>query len=148
MAVDDSTNPSSTSEPTQPTTTSTPTVSAATKKKEEEAKAEREKKYPLPHKKGIVLAAEKKVTSKLLEKEKGSSEKLFMVNGYVSNSSLARDEELTKSGNFFCRNVISGVAGYNADANSLVSYARNAAQVSSNIPMLRDNKELTRLVPL
>jgi hypothetical protein len=29
------------------------------------------------------------------------------------------------------RNVISGVAGYNADANSLVSYARNAAQVSS-----------------
>ena len=28
------------------------------------------------------------------------------------------------------RNVISGVAGYNADANSLVSYARNAAQVS------------------
>jgi len=29
------------------------------------------------------------------------------------------------------RNVISGVAGYNADANSLVSYARNAAQVRS-----------------
>ena len=28
-----------------------------------------------------------------------------------------------------CSNVISGVAGYNADANSLVSYARNAAQV-------------------
>jgi len=74
MAVD-----SSSTEPS--TSTSTTTTSAATKKKEEEAKAEREKKYPLPHKKGIVLAAEKKVTSKLLEKEKGSSEKLFMVNG-------------------------------------------------------------------
>ncbi|GAA5890882.1 hypothetical protein JCM6882_008844 [Rhodosporidiobolus microsporus] len=85
--------------------TPTPT-SAAAKKKEEEAKAEREKKYPPPHFPGIVLAAEKKVTSKLLEKEKGSSEKLFLVNG----------------------NVLTGVAGYNADANSLVSYARNAAQ--------------------
>ncbi|NXD32738.1 PSA3 protein, partial [Spelaeornis formosus] len=62
--------------------------------------------YPPPHRAGIVLAAEKKVTSKLLEKDKGSSEKLFLVNG----------------------NVITGVAGYNADANSLVSYARNAAQ--------------------
>ncbi|GAA6043135.1 hypothetical protein JCM8097_004334 [Rhodosporidiobolus ruineniae] len=96
MAVD--------SEPSASTSTST--TSAATKKKEEEAKAAREKKYPLPHFPGIVLAAEKKVTSKLLEKEKGSSEKLFLVNG----------------------NVITGVAGYNADANSLVSYARNAAQ--------------------
>jgi len=74
MAVDSSTEPST-------STATTTTTSAATKKKEEEAKAEREKKYPLPHKKGIVLAAEKKVTSKLLEKEKGSSEKLFMVNG-------------------------------------------------------------------
>ena len=59
----------------------TPALSAAAKKKEEEAKAERERKYPGPQRAGIVLAAEKKVTSKLLEKEKGSSEKLFLVNG-------------------------------------------------------------------
>jgi len=115
MAVD-----SSSTEPS--TSTSTTTTSAATKKKEEEAKAEREKKYPLPHKKGIVLAAEKKVTSKLLEKEKGSSEKLFMVNG----------------------NVISGVAGYNADANSLVSYARNAAQ--SHLATYNEDMPVEQLV--
>ncbi|EGU13172.1 Proteasome subunit alpha type [Rhodotorula toruloides ATCC 204091] len=101
MAVDDT--PSS-SDPS--TSSKEKEKSEATKKKEEEARVEREKKYPLPHKAGIVLAAEKKVTSKLLEKEKGSSEKLFLING----------------------NVISGVAGYNADANSLVSYARNVAQ--------------------
>ncbi|BGP12994.1 hypothetical protein JCM10213_007985 [Rhodosporidiobolus nylandii] len=99
MAVDAEPSPSS-------STPAAPAQSEAAKKKEEEAKAEREKKYPPPHFPGIVLAAEKKVTSKLLEKEKGSSEKLFMVNG----------------------NVLTGVAGYNADANSLVSYARNAAQ--------------------
>ncbi|GAA5890311.1 hypothetical protein JCM8208_002775 [Rhodotorula glutinis] len=101
MAVDDP------SAATGSTSTSTaPAQSESAKKKEEEARAEREKKYPPPHRTGLVLAAEKKVTSKLLEKEKGSSEKLFLVNG----------------------NVITGVAGYNADANSLVSYARNAAQ--------------------
>ncbi|GAA5895499.1 hypothetical protein JCM5296_006782 [Sporobolomyces johnsonii] len=98
------------------------TQSAAAKKKEEEAKAEREKKYPPPHKAGIVLAAEKKVTSKLLEKEKGSSEKLFLVNG----------------------NVISGVAGYNADANSLVSYARNAAQ--SHLAAYNEDMPVEQLV--
>ncbi|KAM0793035.1 hypothetical protein ACM66B_000524 [Microbotryomycetes sp. NB124-2] len=86
--------------------TTQPAKSEAQRKKDEEAKAERERKYPGPQRAGIVLAAEKKVTSKLLEKEKGSSEKLFLVNG----------------------NVISGVAGYNADANSLVNYCRNAAQ--------------------
>ncbi|GAA5896206.1 proteasome core particle subunit alpha 3 [Sporobolomyces salmoneus] len=116
MAVDESSDQQSTS------TSATPSVSAATKKKEEEAKAEREKKYPPPHKKGIVLAAEKKVTSKLLEKEKGSSEKLFMVNG----------------------NVISGVAGYNADANSLVSYARNAAQ--SHLATYNEDMPVEQLV--
>ncbi|BGP36893.1 Proteasome subunit alpha type-3 [Rhodotorula kratochvilovae] len=105
MAVDDPS--SSTGSTSTPSTGSTaPAQSESAKKKEEEARAEREKKYPPPHRTGIVLAAEKKVTSKLLEKEKGSSEKLFLVNG----------------------NVITGVAGYNADANSLVSYARNAAQ--------------------
>jgi 20S proteasome subunit alpha 3 len=70
----------------EPSTSSTPApaTSAATKKKEEEAKAEREKKYPGKAFPGIVLAAEKKVTSKLLEKEKGISEKLFLINGCVS----------------------------------------------------------------
>ncbi|KAI3627325.1 proteasome endopeptidase complex [Malassezia furfur] len=54
---------------------------------------------------GVVLAAEKKVTSKLLEQHK-SSEKVFQLSG----------------------NVIAGVAGLTADANSLVNYGRNAAQ--------------------
>ncbi|WFD29569.1 proteasome endopeptidase complex [Malassezia sp. CBS 17886] len=54
---------------------------------------------------GVVLAAEKKVTSKLLEQDK-SSEKIFTLSG----------------------NVVAGVAGITADANSLVNYARNAAQ--------------------
>ncbi|KAK0538823.1 Proteasome subunit alpha type-3 [Tilletia horrida] len=54
---------------------------------------------------GVVLAAEKKVTSKLLE-QATSSEKIFALSG----------------------NVVAGVAGITADANSLVNYARNAAQ--------------------
>ena len=54
---------------------------------------------------GIVLAAEKKVASKLLEQEK-SNEKIFQLSG----------------------NVLAGVAGMTADANSLVNYARNSAQ--------------------
>ncbi|PWN42492.1 N-terminal nucleophile aminohydrolase [Ceraceosorus guamensis] len=54
---------------------------------------------------GVVLAAEKKVTSKLLEQDK-SSEKIYS----LSN------------------NVVTGVAGLTADANSLINYARNAAQ--------------------
>ncbi|KZS98597.1 putative PRE9-20S proteasome subunit Y13 [Sistotremastrum niveocremeum HHB9708] len=62
---------------------------------------------------GIVLAAEKKVTGKLLDlsvtKEVGyggNGEKIFMLNS----------------------NVVAGVAGLTADANSLVNYARTAAQ--------------------
>jgi 20S proteasome subunit alpha 3 len=62
---------------------------------------------------GIVLAAEKRVTGKLLDmggtKEGGyggSGEKIFLINS----------------------NVIGGVAGLTADANSLVNYARTAAQ--------------------
>jgi len=62
---------------------------------------------------GVVLAAEKKVTGKLLDlsgsKEGGyggSGEKIYLLNS----------------------NVIGGVAGYTADANSLVNYARTAAQ--------------------
>jgi 20S proteasome subunit alpha 3 len=62
---------------------------------------------------GVVLAAEKRVTGKLLDlsgsKEGGyggSGEKIFLLNS----------------------NVIGGVAGLTADANSLVNYARTAAQ--------------------
>ncbi|KAI0339890.1 20S proteasome subunit [Trametopsis cervina] len=62
---------------------------------------------------GIVLAAEKKVTGKLLDLSStkeggygGSGEKIFLLNS----------------------NVVAGVAGITADANSLVNYARQAAQ--------------------
>ncbi|EIM81162.1 proteasome subunit alpha type 4 [Stereum hirsutum FP-91666 SS1] len=62
---------------------------------------------------GVVLAAEKKVTGKLLDQsaEKdggygGSGEKIFLLNS----------------------NVLGGVAGLTADANSLINYARQASQ--------------------
>jgi len=62
---------------------------------------------------GVVLAGEKRVTSKLLDLSVakdggygGSGEKIFLLNS----------------------NVIAGVAGMTADANSLVNYARQAAQ--------------------
>ncbi|GET04319.1 proteasome subunit alpha type-4 [Rhizophagus clarus] len=54
---------------------------------------------------GIVIAAEKKVTSKLLE-QATTSEKIYLLND----------------------NVICGVAGITADANILINYARQAAQ--------------------
>jgi len=56
-------------------------------------------------KEGIVLAAEKKVTSKLLE-SKGSSEKMYRLDNHVAAS----------------------VAGLTADANIVVNYARLTAQ--------------------
>lgn len=133
MAVDESAGASSSTSGAAASSSTAPAAaekSEATKKKEAEAKAEREKKYPPPYRSGIVLAAEKKVTSKLLEKEKGSSEKLFLVNGCAKQDSIRHDSRghalITESD---CSNVLTGVAGYNADANSLVSYARNAAQV-------------------
>jgi len=56
---------------------------------------------------GVVLAAEKKVTSKLLEKDaKGTGEKVYLINS----------------------NLLTAVAGLTADANSVVSYARTACQ--------------------
>lgn len=61
-------------------TTPAPTLSAAAQKKEDEAKAERIRKYGDVVRRGVVLAAEKKVTSKLLEKDMGSSEKVYLVN--------------------------------------------------------------------
>ncbi|CAK4031249.1 proteasome subunit alpha type-3 [Lecanosticta acicola] len=54
---------------------------------------------------GIVLAAERKVTSKLLEQDT-SAEKLYVLND----------------------NMITAVAGMTADANILINYARTAAQ--------------------
>ena len=134
MAVDETAGTASSSTGTGAASSSSaaPEKSEATKKKEAEAKAEREKKYPPPYRSGIVLAAEKKVTSKLLEKEKGSSEKLFLVNGCAFTALYGvalTNLELIAPSVDACRNVLTGVAGYNADANSLVSYARNAAQV-------------------
>jgi len=62
---------------------------------------------------GVVLAAEKKITGKLLDLSivkdggyGGSGEKIFLINN----------------------NVIVGVAGITADANSLVNYSRSSAQ--------------------
>jgi 20S proteasome subunit alpha 3 len=79
---------------------------------------------------GVVLAAEKKVTGKLLDlsgaKEGGyggSGEKIFLLNSFVPQI-FPLLSLLTCSD----RNVIGGVAGITADANSLVNYARTAAQ--------------------
>ncbi|OBZ71044.1 Proteasome subunit alpha type-3 [Grifola frondosa] len=62
---------------------------------------------------GVVIAAEKKVTGKLLDMSGareggygGSGEKIFLLNS----------------------NVVAGVAGITADANSLINFARQAAQ--------------------
>ena len=132
MAVDETAGTSTGAAAAASSSSTAPEKSEATKKKEAEAKAEREKKYPPPYRSGIVLAAEKKVTSKLLEKEKGSSEKLFLVNGCAVTCPVPRHEfPADRAFLDACRNVLTGVAGYNADANSLVSYARNAAQVRS-----------------
>jgi 20S proteasome subunit alpha 3 len=85
---------------------------------------------------GIVLAAEKKVTGKLLDmggaKEGGyggSGEKIFLLNSCVRAASLFFSSGLcsdVECGSL--SNVIGGVAGITADANSLVNYARTAAQ--------------------
>ncbi|OLL26751.1 putative proteasome subunit alpha type-3 [Neolecta irregularis DAH-3] len=66
---------------------------------------------------GIVLAAEKKVFSKLLEKD-SSSEKVGILNEYVTFICLA----MTTS------NMICAVAGITADANILMNHARSDAQ--------------------
>ena len=79
---------------------------------------------------GVVLAAEKKVTGKLLDlsiaKEGGyggSGEKIFLLNSCVFFFSSRIFFEIR-----YYRNVIGGVAGLTADANSLVNFARTAAQ--------------------
>lgn len=72
---------------------------------------------------GIVLAAERKVTSKLLEQDT-SAEKLYILNEYAlflfSIASPVAKE--------ICSNMICAVAGMTADANILINYARQAAQ--------------------
>ncbi|KAG6916020.1 hypothetical protein DXG01_008789 [Tephrocybe rancida] len=79
---------------------------------------------------GVVLAAEKKVTGKLLDLSGakdggygGSGEKIYLLN----SASVETTSDLRVLSWAF-RNVIGGVAGLTADANSLVNYARTAAQ--------------------
>lgn len=82
---------------------------------------------------GVVLAAEKKVTGKLLDLSGakdggygGSGEKIYLLNSCVIVITLSDLLPiLILSGP---SNVIGGVAGLTADANSLVNYARTAAQ--------------------
>jgi len=92
---------------------------------------------------GVVLAAEKKVTGKLLDlsgaKEGGyggSGEKIYLLNSYVILLFIS----YKKTNRLFSslRNVIGGVAGLTADANSLINYARSAAQQH----LLRYNEDI------
>lgn len=89
---------------------------------------------------GVVLAAEKKVTGKLLDlsvtKEGGyggSGEKIFLLTKYDcphrchEGGGVDRLVWLTRLLRSFS-NVVAGVAGLTADANSLINYARTAAQ--------------------
>lgn len=87
---------------------------------------------------GIVLAAERKVTSKLLEQDT-SAEKLYILNECVYPKSQlsgipslpppcpSKDNADTSSLPPFS-NMICAVAGMTADANILISYARQVAQ--------------------
>ena len=84
-------------------------------------------------KEGVVLAAEKKVTGKLLDLSGattggygGSGEKIFLLNSYVPILTFLIFKAAQTL--HFVRNVVAGVAGYTADAISLVNYARQAAQ--------------------
>lgn len=72
---------------------------------------------------GIVLAAERKVTSKLLEQDT-SAEKLYILNEYIQLDKFLSSSALT----FLLSNMICAVAGMTADANILINYARQAAQ--------------------
>jgi 20S proteasome subunit alpha 3 len=76
---------------------------------------------------GIVLAAEKKVTSKLLEQDT-SAEKLYTLNEYVARQSTCVEIAVPGSPADLPSNMITAVAGMTADANILINYARQAAQ--------------------
>lgn len=68
-----------------------------------------------------MLAAERKVTSKLLEQDT-SAEKLYILNEYaLSTRPFSRTDPVFS-------NMICAVAGMTADANILINYARQAAQ--------------------
>jgi 20S proteasome subunit alpha 3 len=70
---------------------------------------------------GIVLAAERKVTSKLLEQDT-SAEKLYILNEYaICIHPFCRTDPVFS-------NMICAVAGMTADANILINFARQAAQ--------------------
>lgn len=73
---------------------------------------------------GIVLAAERKVTSKLLEQDT-SAEKLYILNEYGKRRFLTTVSEFMLMA---LSNMICAVAGMTADANILINYARQAAQ--------------------
>ncbi|KAH8915684.1 proteasome-domain-containing protein [Atractiella rhizophila] len=84
---------------------------------------------------GIVLAAEKKVTSKLLDKEvRGTGEKIYLMNECVSllcfpvSIGVCEVEVHSNTLCYINSHTISGVAGFAADANSLINYCRSASQ--------------------
>ncbi|GAA94242.1 hypothetical protein E5Q_00891 [Mixia osmundae IAM 14324] len=86
---------------------STSSPAAPTKSTDEDIAMKDESTEGRPVRRGVILAAEKRVTSKLLDKEAGGGrEKIFGINS----------------------NIIAAVAGITADANSLVNFSRNAAQ--------------------
>lgn len=74
---------------------------------------------------GIVLAAERKVTSKLLEQDT-SAEKLYILNECVLR--LYWNTYVEVQILMVLSNMICAVAGMTADANILINYARQAAQ--------------------
>lgn len=74
---------------------------------------------------GIVLAAERKVTSKLLEQDT-SAEKLYILNESVLPT--PEYDQCSANVKTICSNMICAVAGMTADANILINYARQAAQ--------------------
>jgi len=84
---------------------------------------------------GVVLAAEKKVTGKLLDLSDskhggygGSGEKIYLLNSYVQRLFIPHSQPSSFHFSLTRRNVIGGFAGLTADANSLVNYCRSAAQ--------------------
>lgn len=116
------------------TSTSAPAVAAAQEQPEASTSSGK------PKRAGIVLAAEKRVTSKLLDSEAGGGrEKIFGINECVPIvfllllgtrvPALALAElSRHKWADTRRRNIVAGVAGVTADANTLVNMARNVAQ--------------------
>lgn len=72
---------------------------------------------------GIVLAAERKIISKLLDDEHTSYEKIYILNEYELSLLLFQLSILNS-----LRNILAAVAGITADANILINNARLDAQ--------------------